>query len=43
MDYGPGYTLYFGRAGKTLFILLIGGTKRLQQKDIRQAKILWAD
>ena len=37
-DFGPGYRIYFGRDGDRLIILLAGGTKKRQQKDIRQAK-----
>jgi putative addiction module killer protein len=43
-DYwGPGYRVYFGRDGEVLVILLTGGTKQHQQRDINQAKALWAD
>jgi putative addiction module killer protein len=43
IDYGPGYRVYFGQDGETLVILLCGGTKKRQQKDIDRAKSLWAD
>jgi putative addiction module killer protein len=43
IDYGPGYRLYFGINGQTLIILLLGGTKHRQDKDIRDAKIMWSD
>lgn len=43
IDYGPGYRLYFGRDGDELIILLIGGTKTRQQKDIEAAKAFWLD
>jgi putative addiction module killer protein len=43
IDWGPGYRVYFGRDGDTLVILLTGGTKQRQQRDIAQAKELWAD
>ena len=43
IDWGPGYRVYFGRDGDTLVILLTGGTKRRQQRDIDTAKALWAD
>jgi putative addiction module killer protein len=43
IDVGPGYRIYFGRDGDTLIILLAGGTKRRQQKDIVAAKERWAD
>jgi len=37
IDYGPGYRLYFVRRGQFLVILLCGGNKATQQKDIRKA------
>ena len=43
IDWGPGYRVYFGRDGDVLVILLTGGTKRRQQKDIATAKALWLD
>ena len=38
LDYGPGYRVYFGRDGDTLVILLGGGTKRRQSRDIQTAQ-----
>jgi putative addiction module killer protein len=35
--------VYFGRDGEALVILLTGGTKKRQERDIEQAKVLWAD
>ena len=43
IHYGPGYRVYFGKAGKQLVILLVGGTKRTQKKDIKIAKLFWKD
>jgi len=43
IDWGPGYRVYFGRDGDVLVILLTGGTKKRQQRDIETAKALWAD
>lgn len=40
IDYGPGYRVYFVQRGDTLVILLCGGDKRTQEKDIRTAKHL---
>ena len=43
IDFGPGYRVYFGRDGETLVILLAGGTKKRQQRDIDRAAGYWAD
>jgi putative addiction module killer protein len=43
IDWGPGYRVYFGRDGGVLVILLTGGTKRRQQRDIEAAKAMWTD
>ena len=43
IDWGPGYRIYFGRDGATLVILLTGGTKQRQARDIANAKEFWAD
>ena len=40
IDYGPGYRLYFTRKGPLIVILLCGGDKSSQDRDIRQAKAL---
>lgn len=41
LDSGPGYRIYFGRDSDKLIILLAGGSKRTQRKDIDKAQILW--
>jgi putative addiction module killer protein len=41
IDYGPGYRVYLGRSGFELIILLIGGDKGSQTKDITKAKQYW--
>ena len=43
IDWGPGYRIYFGRDGDRLVIVLAGGTKKRQQRDIASAKAFWAD
>ncbi len=43
IDWGPGYRVYLGKDGEKLVILLGGGTKTRQQKDIDQAKELWQE
>jgi putative addiction module killer protein len=37
---GPGYRLYFARHGKVVYVLLCGGDKSTQDRDIRRAKAL---
>jgi putative addiction module killer protein len=37
IDYGPGYRVYFVQRGQTLVILLAGGDKRTQDRDIKTA------
>jgi len=37
IDYGPGYRVYFSARGRTIVILLAGGTKRTQPQDIKVA------
>jgi putative addiction module killer protein len=43
IDFGPGYRIYFGKDGDQLVILLAGGTKSRQQRDIVTAQKRWAD
>jgi putative addiction module killer protein len=43
IDYGPGYRLYYGIDGPALILLLCGGDKKTQQKDIQKAKQYWHD
>ena len=43
IHYGPGYRVYFGRDGDTLIILLGGGTKTRQNRDIENARVLWQE
>jgi len=42
IDYGPGYRVYYKRTGKTVTLLLCGGDKSTQRKDINRAKELAA-
>lgn len=37
IDYGPGYRVYFKKTGQMLIILLAGGVKKTQSKDIKTA------
>jgi putative addiction module killer protein len=41
LDFGPGYRVYFGRDGKTIVILLSGGSKQRQSADIAIAIGRW--
>jgi len=46
IHHGPGYRVYFQKRGNTLIILLCGGDKSTQTKDIKQARRLadsWDD
>lgn len=38
IHYGPGYRIYFYRRGNTIIVLLCGGDKSTQDKDIKAAK-----
>lgn len=40
IDHGPGYRVYYKQRGSTVVILLCGGDKRTQAKDIKRAKQL---
>jgi putative addiction module killer protein len=43
LDFGPGYRIYFGKDGETLVILLGGGTKKRQHRDVNAALANWQD
>lgn len=43
IDQGPGYRVYFTQRGKVLVILLCGGDKSTQSKDIRRAEAMASD
>jgi putative addiction module killer protein len=43
LDFGPGYRLYFGKDGAAVILLLAGGDKASQSKDIAVAKHYWKD
>ena len=37
IDYGPGYRVYFKKRGRMIVVLLVGGDKRTQSRDVRTA------
>ena len=41
IHYGPGYRVYYARDGATVYLLLIGGDKNSQPRDIAAAHDLW--
>ena len=40
IDYGPGYRLYFTKKNNVIIILLVGGDKSTQTRDIAKAKLI---
>lgn len=43
IDFGPGYRVYYGEDGPVIVMLICGGDKKSQRKDIRLARRLWQD
>ena len=43
IDFGPGLRVYFGKDGATIVVLLGGGTKKRQARDIADALACWQD
>lgn len=43
IHHGPGYRVYYGKQGKRIYLLLCGGDKSTQMKDIKRAKAYWED
>lgn len=43
IDCGPGYRVYFGIEGRHVILLLLGGDKSSQRRDITRAKEYWHD
>jgi putative addiction module killer protein len=43
LTFGPGYRIYFGKDGDVVIVLLLGGAKASQARDIRRAQEFWRD
>lgn len=43
IDFGPGYRIYLGMQGTMVVVLLVGGDKRSQDRDIEKAKQYWLE
>lgn len=43
IDHGPGYRVYFGRQGSSIVVLLCGGDKGKQARDILTARKYWKE
>lgn len=43
IDVGAGYRVYYSRCGTVVYVLLCGGDKKSQARDIAAAKRLWAE
>ena len=43
IHFGPGYRVYFGQDGGEIVLLLCGGAKQTQPRDIAKAKVYWGD
>jgi putative addiction module killer protein len=43
LDFGPGYRIYYGEEGNKVILLLCGGDKSSQKKDIKRAIMYWKD
>lgn len=43
LHFGPGYRIYFGEMDRTIVLLLCGGDKSTQTRDIQRAKTYWTE
>jgi len=43
IHYGPGYRVYYGKEEQYIYLVLCGGDKSTQTKDIKRARAYWQD
>lgn len=43
IDFGAGYRIYYAQEGIQIYVILAGGDKTSQERDIKLAKILWKE
>ncbi len=43
IDFGPGYRIYYGMSNDETIVILLGGLKRSQERDILKARQYWLD
>jgi len=43
IDFGPGYRIYYGKMASAIYLLISGGIKKHQDRNIATAKSLWAE
>lgn len=43
IHYGPGYRVYFAQEGSRVYLLIIGGNKISQSRDVKRAKAMWKE
>lgn len=43
IDYGPGYRIYYGQIGRVILLMVGGGSKRTQKRDIKKALSTWRE
>ena len=41
IHYGPGYRVYYGKVNQNFYLLLCGGNKSTQSRDLKRAKVHW--